>query len=206
MENDMLNGYKQQYPRRLEKAFLTSLFILILTFLLGDGKYRLNAKDLPEPKIVLNTIDIARTVQPPKRKPPVRPSCFVESEEETEILDPLALDVLFELNPLENFAPPAEEDIPTLDVWQLNKKPVPIHIPKPKFPDMAKKIGMEGTVVVMVVISTKGLVESAEIITRTSLFDEAALKAAKKARFKPARQMDKPVKVKMSLPFQFKLR
>jgi TonB family protein len=37
------------------------------------------------------------------------------------------------------------------------------------------------------------------------IFNEAALKAAKKMKYKPARQKDIPVKVKVLIPFVFRL-
>jgi protein TonB len=37
------------------------------------------------------------------------------------------------------------------------------------------------------------------------MLDEAALSAAKKCRFKPAKQRDRFVRVKVSMPFKFKL-
>ena len=64
---------------------------------------------------------------------------------------------------------------------------------------------IEGTVVVKVLIGKKGLVEKAEIFKSIPILDEAALKAAKKCIFKPAKQRDKLVKVWMSIPFKFKL-
>jgi TonB family protein len=38
------------------------------------------------------------------------------------------------------------------------------------------------------------------------MLDEAAVSAAKKCTFKPAKQRDKFVKVKMSIPFDFRLK
>jgi len=38
------------------------------------------------------------------------------------------------------------------------------------------------------------------------MLDSAALEAAKKCKFKPAKQRDKTVRVKMHMPFQFTLK
>jgi protein TonB len=58
----------------------------------------------------------------------------------------------------------------------------------------------------LVTIGKTGKVEDAKILKSLPMLDEAALSAARKCTFKPAKQRDKAVKVKMSIPFDFKLK
>ena len=49
-------------------------------------------------------------------------------------------------------------------------------------------------------------VENAKIFKSIPMLDEAARTAAMRCTFKPAKQRDKFVKVKMNIPFKFKLK
>ncbi|MEJ2052745.1 MAG: energy transducer TonB [Calditrichaceae bacterium] len=69
---------------------------------------------------------------------------------------------------------------------------------------MAKRAGISGTVVTRVLIDKEGNIEKAEIFKSIPMLDKAALEAAKKCKFSPAMQRDKPVKVWMAIPFQFR--
>jgi protein TonB len=71
---------------------------------------------------------------------------------------------------------------------------------------LSKKAGIQGNVVITVTIGKDGRVEDAKVFKSIPMLDDAALKAAKKCIFKPAKQRDKFVKVKMNIPFNFKLR
>src|SRR5699024_2715165 len=59
--------------------------------------------------------------------------------------------------------------------------------PAPRYPRMAQRRGEQGRVVIRVLITPKGAVERATVHQSSGhdLLDEAALKAAKKAKFKP---------------------
>jgi TonB family protein len=76
----------------------------------------------------------------------------------------------------------------------------------PKYPELARIAGIEGVVVVTVVINEKGEVERADIFNSIPELDEAALQAAKKCKFKPARYNGETVKVSMRIPYKFSLK
>ena len=90
-------------------------------------------------------------------------------------------------------------------------KPVQARVVKrstPSYPSKARRSGVEGRVVVTVTISTSGSVSSARISqsSRDSSLDSAALRAAKKYRFSPAKNSrGQVVTTQVSLPFSFKL-
>lgn len=77
---------------------------------------------------------------------------------------------------------------------------------KIKYPEIAKRAGIEGKVYVLALIDENGNVASARIIKGIGAgCDEAALDAVTQTKFKPGRQKGKPVKVQVSIPIVFKL-
>jgi TonB family protein len=89
---------------------------------------------------------------------------------------------------------------------EVEKKPEILNSECPEYPNSAHKAGVEGTVVVTIVINEKGEVEEANILKSVPGLDEAALQAAKKCKFKPARYNGEAVKVSMRIPFKFSLK
>ena len=98
--------------------------------------------------------------------------------------------------------PPAvvEEPAPYVDVL-----PFAIHRVEPEYPDMARSAGFDGVVRLEVVVDRDGAVRSARVQDPGSLFDEAALKAARAWRFRPAGVNGHPVTAKVGLTFRFTL-
>jgi len=78
---------------------------------------------------------------------------------------------------------------------------------KVRYPETAKKAGIEGRVLLQFVVDENGEVVK-PVVTRGigGGCDEAALKALRTARFTPGVQGGKPVKVRMNLPIVFRLR
>lgn len=74
------------------------------------------------------------------------------------------------------------------------------------YPLAARKAGIEGMVVVKVLVDTSGNVEKAEIVKSIPELDQAALEAARRFKFKAARLNEKQVSSWVTIPFHFKLR
>ncbi len=100
-----------------------------------------------------------------------------------------------------------ETDIPVVPFWKVEIKPQPIDIPVPKYPEMARNAGIEGQTVVEALVNTDGTVGEARVLKSSGnqSLDASAIEAAMRARFTPARQRDKPVRVWVSIPFRFTL-
>ncbi len=76
-----------------------------------------------------------------------------------------------------------------------------------KYPEIAKKAGIEGKVYVLAFINENGGVDDVKVVKGIGGgCDEATVKAVKKTKFSPATAEGKNVKVKMSLQIQFKLK
>jgi len=75
------------------------------------------------------------------------------------------------------------------------------------YPEIAKEAGIEGKVHVQAFINANGVVEHCLILKGMSGtgLDEAAIKAIKKTKFKPAKQRDRNVGVWISIPVTFRL-
>jgi protein TonB len=90
-----------------------------------------------------------------------------------------------------------------------DEDPMAISLPTPKYPEMARKAGIEGKVYVEVLIDTRGKVRDARIIRNSGAnagFEEAAIEAALKGEWRPAMQNKQPVAVRVSYPVVFKLK
>jgi periplasmic protein TonB len=76
-----------------------------------------------------------------------------------------------------------------------------------KYPNQAKRMGVQGTVYVAFVVNTDGSIQDTEILSGIGAgCDEEALRVIKNApKWIPGRQRGRPVRVKMSLPIRFKL-
>ncbi|NOX88921.1 MAG: energy transducer TonB [Calditrichaeota bacterium] len=195
-----------KYYKVLEASMAVALLLMIGVFY--SFKTFESSVKLPErPNIIIESIEIPQTQQIQKPPPPARPSIPVEADDD-EMLDDVTIeDTEVTMGPSDNLPPPPppeEEEI--YEFFAVSEKPVLLHKEKPIYPELARKAGIEGTVVVTVTIGKDGKVEDAKIYKSIPMLDEAALRAAKKCTFKPAKQRDKFVRVKMNIPFRFKLK
>jgi len=76
-----------------------------------------------------------------------------------------------------------------------------------RYPEIAKRAGLEGRVIVQFIVDEQGRVIEPKIVRGIGGgCDEEALRVVSRARFHPGKQHGQSVKVKMSLPLMFKLR
>lgn len=80
-----------------------------------------------------------------------------------------------------------------------------ISLPKPPYPDIAKRVGAQGAVNVQVLIDESGRVISAKAISGNPLLKSAAQQAATQARFSPTMLGDQAVKVSGVITYNFLL-
>ena len=75
-----------------------------------------------------------------------------------------------------------------------------------KYPTIAKRAGIEGRVIIEFTVDEQGRVVDPHVLKGIGGgCDEEALRVVQQARFEPARKDGQPVRLKMSLPFTFKL-
>ena len=195
---------KLKYRRTLELSTIISLGILSLmfySFQKYEGEFVLPDAE----KLVIESIEIPPTQQIQKPPPPSRPSIPVESEDDDLLDDVTIEETEIDLSDVMDAPPPPPDTDEVFEFFAVSEKPVLKHKETPKYPDLARRAGIEGRVTVMVTIDETGNVIDAKVLRSVPMLDESAIAAAKKCTFKPAKQRDKFVKVKMSIPFDFRL-
>ncbi len=94
------------------------------------------------------------------------------------------------------------------DFIPRDENPILLDAPVPDYPEMARMAGIEAMVWIMVLVDTEGNVKDA-LISKSSDrelgFDEAALAAAWKRKYRPAMQNDQPVTVWISYKVKFEI-
>jgi protein TonB len=80
-----------------------------------------------------------------------------------------------------------------------------VNLPKPPYPNLAKQIGLQGTVSVQVLLNEAGKVVSAKAVSGHPMLNPTAVSAAYQARFSPTLVDGKPVKVSGVITYNFTL-
>jgi TonB family protein len=74
------------------------------------------------------------------------------------------------------------------------------------YPESAREEGIQGKVLVKLIVDEKGNVSSTEVVQSVNEeLDKAAVDAIKKTKFNPAMKDNKPVKCEIAIPVMFKL-
>ncbi|HYG11907.1 MAG TPA: VWA domain-containing protein, partial [Pyrinomonadaceae bacterium] len=101
--------------------------------------------------------------------------------------------------------PPAPQNAPQipLNLGQLNSKA--LKLPRPLYPEMARRMRIEGAVKVLVTIDASGRVVSARAENGHTLLRESAVAAARQARFAPTLVSGQPVMAAGFITYTFSL-
>jgi protein TonB len=194
--------------RRIFEASLVVTLLLFTIIFFSFKSFNKKPKSDGQIDIIIDIIDIPKTNYERKVPPPQQPGIPVASENEDfpeEITIPETEIDIF-IPPAQLLTPPdLNEEEPVVPFADLSKKPEPIRKVKPDYPELARKAGISGTVVVKVLIGTDGNVEDVEVFKSLPMLDNAAVEAAKQFRFTPGMQRDRAVRVWMSIPFNFRL-
>ncbi len=210
---------KNRYTLYMEAGLIVTLGILIVAFR-ADWS---NKSDfdivLPEQEQI-SMEEIQQTEQIEQPPPPPKPPVPVEVPND-EILedDVLDLDASLDLDaPAAALPPPPvpeeeEEEEPEIFVI-VEQMPELIGgyasiLSEVKYPEIARKAGVEGRVTVEFVVDEQGNVHDVVVKPGYGIgagCDEEAIRVVSEAKFKPGRQRGRAVKVRMSLPITFKLR
>lgn len=214
---------RNRYRIYVEVGLVLSLLLLIAAFSL-DLRQEETVLPPQQEQEVVQMEEIKQTTQVEKPPPPPKPPVPVEVPNDEVLEDEeLNLDASLDLDdPVQNEAPPPpppaeeeEEEEPETFVIVENMPEM-----KPnrqegmrklqgcvKYPEMAKRAGVEGRVFVQFVVNENGQVVNPTVTRGIGAgTDEEALRCVRQMEFTPGMQRGKPVRVKMSLPVTFKLR
>ena len=210
-----------RYTIHLQAAFAVALLLVISAFQLRIYAPETEPLMLMEQELVTME-EIIQTQQLVKPPPPPRPPVPVEVPNDEIIeADDLDLDATLDITePLAALPPPPpvpeeeEEEEPDfsdeifvvveqmpemIGGWEALMKDL-------KYPPLARQAGLEGMVVVKVVIDETGRPLNPEVAKSVhEILDQAAIEAVLEQRFEPGRQRNRPVRVAMAIPVRFQL-
>jgi protein TonB len=156
----------------------------------------------------IETFDIPQTEQIEIPEPPAKPSVPIASEDDFLDEDYDIFDTDFD-DWGDWEAPPSDEG-GNVDFVAFDKAPKAIITIQEnvEYPEIAKSMGVEGTVFVKFYIDKKGNVDPnrISIIKGLPALNEAAISAVKKSKWKPAQQRDMRVGVYQTIPIKFELK
>ena len=210
---------QRRYVVHLQLGFFAALVLVISAFQLNIEPGETGAYT-PVMQELVTMEEIVQTRQQIKPPPPPRPPVPVVVPDDA-ILEDDELDLDATLDITEPLAlrpppPPApedeEEEYPEDHVFVVvEQMPEMIGglaalLDDLKYPPLAQRAGLEGTVVVIVVIEKDGRPGSARVARSVAkVLDDVAVEAVLKQRFEPARQRNRPVRVQMAIPVHFRL-
>lgn len=90
----------------------------------------------------------------------------------------------------------------------VEQRPELLSAPPPEYPDRLRRLGVEGSVIVRVVVDTSGRVEPASVTVLRATHPELVApvrRALVRALFRPARVHGRAVRVLVEIPFAFRL-
>lgn len=205
---------RNYYTIFIELGLLFSLVILIITFRInimspGPGEIEIVEKELAE---IEEIMQIQPIDTPP---PPPRPPVPVEVPND-EIIEDIHIDIGGDLDiggPL-NTPPPLP---PVYDEDEETVFEIVEHMPeiiggaaalyeKIKYPESARRAGIQGRVIVQFIVNEQGYVENPVIIRGVHpAIDEEAIRVIRETRFRPGMQRGRTVRVQISQPIFFRL-
>jgi len=197
--------FKKGYNRYLRNSlyFTIVLHFLVIYF---SPPFEFKPYVLREQEFI--AIDMAEEFElPPPPKEVDQPAVVMEAAEGEEVdeeadIAPTSFDRIDNLPP----PPPPPSETPQ-EFYAFDEPPVLIKYVPPKYPALARQAGIEGTVLLRVIVGTDGKVEDVSVISSdcTPAMEKAAMAAARQFLFKPAKQRTVPVRAGMAVPIRFKL-
>ena len=196
--------------------------ILALSMTIGAFNLRISLSGeasfvAPEQEIV-QMEEIVQTAQLQKPPPPPRPPVPVEVPDETALDEvDLDLDAFLDMDVATDIPPPPpapaevvddeEEIFMVVEQMPVIKGGLQQLYKYVEYPKIAQKTGIEGTVVVKLVVSPEGKPTQLEVIKSVhQTLDDAAVAGIMKLEFEPARQRSRAVSVWISIPVVFDLK
>jgi protein TonB len=198
---------KAQFPRASKKSAVVSLLLVLLLFLTCVEVSTREGKKA-EYQVAIKVEDIPITKQEIKKEESARPKIATPIAAEKEEVSDTVTIAETDLAPAQQYVPPPPpQEAEIIDFYAVEKPPQILQQVQPQYPELARKAGQEGAVIVEVVIGTNGEVDTAYVVQSRpkGVFDDVAVQAAYKWKFSPAFQRDKPVRVRMQIPFRFTL-
>lgn len=97
--------------------------------------------------------------------------------------------------------------VPSEPYYYFDEPPALVRFVNPIYPELARQAGMEGSVLLSVLVGTDGSPIEIKVLRSdvTPAMEKAAIAAARLFQFKPATQNTNPVRARISIPIVFRL-
>lgn len=215
----MINSRKSPKAdlKRYYTVYMEVGLIVALLFMIASVKINIEAEPPQVLEVqsqeVFEMEEVIQTKQVEAPPPPPRPQAPVEVPND-EVIEDEIIDLSAELDleaPLELPPPPPEEEAEPEFFVVVENMPEPIGghgaiQGSVKYPEMARRAGIEGRVTVQFIVNEQGNVENAQVVRGIGGgCDEAALEAVENAKFTPGKQRGRPVPVRMTISINFRL-
>lgn len=203
---------KRSYTVYLEAGLIIALVVMLTAVKLNLETEPPNVVSLDEQEVV-EMEEIVQTKQIETPPPPPRPPVPVEVPND-EIIEDEMIDLDAELDmdaPMDLPPPPEEEEeeedffvvVEEMPVLKGGMAELQASV---RYPEMARRAGIEGRVTVQFIVNEEGRVENARVVRGIGGgCDEEALKAVQQAEFEPGMQRGRPVRVQYALSINFRL-
>lgn len=95
------------------------------------------------------------------------------------------------------------EEQEIFEYYDVEEIPEPLNRVVPEYPPIAERAGIEGAVVLNVLVTVEGMVDSVEVVEGPEVFRASAIAAARRTTFSPARFNDRAVACWVIIPYRF---
>ena len=197
--------FKKGYNRYLRNALFGAIVVHFLIFYFTP-QFEFKPYVLREEYFEAIDLPEQFDIPPPPQEiaQPAIPMEAAEGEEVDEDADiaPTTFDAIDDLPP-----PPPPPSDQAQEFYAFDEPPVLVKYVSPKYPDLARQAGIEGTVLLSVLVGEDGKVVSARVLQSdvTPAMEKNAMQAVRQFLFKPAKQRTVPVKATMMVPIRYKL-
>ena len=204
---------KGKYEKYLKVSFIVTLILVIAAFKFSPKPANIEkiTQTKEEPIIIEDPIQTTQITEPPPMPKPVIPVVALSDEIEDLIMKDISIDGTSEYSkPLIIHKEKIVED----DKIFVAVEEMPEILGGMKslysklyYPDIIRRAEIEGKVIIEFIVDKNGNVVDMKIIQSVNdKLDEIALNAVKDLKFTPGKQRGKPVKVKMKIPINFRLK
>ena len=205
---------RNYYTIFLELGLLLTLVIFIVAVRmdfesLAPEEFTLEEQEIVEMEEIIQTRQIETPPPPPRPPVPVEvPNDEIIEDVDIDIGGDLDLGGQLSMPP----PPPPQEEEEEEDFFVVVED-MPELIgglaglqQKIRYPEMARRAGIEGRVTIQFIVNEQGQVEDPQVIRGIGGgADEEALRVVREAEFRPGMQRGRPVRVQYSLPIFFRL-
>lgn len=197
-------AFKAGYPKYIRNALIGAVIVHTCVLILSPP-FTFKPYKLKEEQFEVVDVPDNIEIPPPPQEiamPQVPVEAADDEDADTEDLPETTFDEFEDMPPP---PPPGGSDGGVF--LAFDEPPSLKHFEVPVYPDLAREAGIEGTVRVKVLVGEDGKVISVSLVSSdvTPAMEKAALRAAKKCVFNPAKQRTSPVKAHVMIPFHFRL-